>query len=342
MPGNIIQVKYLYVKKIILYMYYFVCCRPCIPYCIIKRSAKDIFFSYPLPAEGGQMKKTTKKAVAILLCITALFAALTTSVSAAEAKERGFPQGSSDISVYMNGERVLKGRSVLINSTTYVALRDFGNLVGGGEVSWDQRTRTAYIKKDGRTVSATASSYYIYADGRYFFTVEPILIIDDSMYVPIRPIAEAFGVEVGWDGATRSVTLKKTGKLPVSGSRFYDSSDLYWLARIISAEAKGEPFIGQIAVGNVVLNRVKSSAYPNTVYGVIFDKRGGTQFSPVSFGTIYQEPTASSVIAAKICLEGYTVSEDILFFMNPRIATSNWISKNRKFEFRIANHDFYS
>ena len=91
-----------------------------------------------------------------------------------------------------------------------------------------------------------------------------------------------------------------------------------------------------------MLNRRASAAYPNTVYGVIFDKRGGTQFSPVSFGTIYQKPTASSIIAAKICLEGYSISEEILFFMNPRIATNNWIAKNRTFEFRIGNHDFYS
>ena len=124
-------------------------------------------------------------------------------------------------------------------------------------------------------------------------------------------------------------------------SEYYDSTDLYWLSRIISAEAKGEPFAGQIAVGNVVLNRVRSRSYPNTIYGVIFDRKHGTQFSPVSLGTIYREPSASSILAAKMCLEGYTLSEDILFFMNPRIATSNWISKNRPFAFRIGNHDFY-
>ena len=99
--------------------------------------------------------------------------------------------------------------------------------------------------------------------------------------------------------------------------------------------------LGQIAVGNVVLNRVRSKSYPNTIYGVIFDRKNGTQFSPVALGTIYQKPTASAVIAAKICLEGYTLSNDILFFMNPRIATNNWISKNRPYAFTIGNHRFY-
>ena len=121
----------------------------------------------------------------------------------------------------------------------------------------------------------------------------------------------------------------------------YDADEVYWLSRIISAEAKGEPMKGQIAVGNVVLNRVRSSAYPNTIYGVIFDRKHGTQFSPVSFGTIYQKPTASAEIAAKICLEGYSLSEDILFFLNPRASTNFWIVKNRPFAFTIGNHDFY-
>ena len=125
------------------------------------------------------------------------------------------------------------------------------------------------------------------------------------------------------------------------GSRFYDQTDLYWLSRIISAEAKGEPFAGKIAVGNVVINRMRSKSYPDSIYGVIFDRKHGTQFSPVSYGTIYNTPTAESVLAAKICLEGYTLSDEILFFVNPRYATSSWISKSRPFVFRIGGHWFY-
>ena len=75
---------------------------------------------------------------------------------------------------------------------------------------------------------------------------------------------------------------------------------------------------------------------------MIFDRKHGTQFSPVAFGTIYQTPTASSIIAAKICLEGYSLSNDILFFVNPKLATSTWIERNRIYEFTIGNHHFYS
>lgn len=275
----------------------------------------------------------------MLLCVLAFCSVFTAGASAATASQAA---RYANVEVYMNEKRVLDGRAMLIDSVTYVPLRSFSELVGGGEVSWDAKSRTAYIKKDSRVVSATDGNYYINADGRYFYTAERIRIVNDTMYVPIRPIARAFGVEVGWNPAKRSVTLKKTGSIPISGSKYYNSDDLYWLSRIISSEAKGEGLRGQIAVGNVVLNRVRSKSYPNTIYGVIFDKKGGTQFSPVSFGTIYQAPTASSVIAAKICLEGYTLSDKVLFFMNPRTSTSNWISKNRTFEFRIGNHDFYS
>ena len=89
------------------------------------------------------------------------------------------------------------------------------------------------------------------------------------------------------------------------------------------------------------MNRVRHSAYPNTIYGVIFDRKNGTQFSPVAMGTIYNTPSQSSIIAAKICLDGYSVDTRILFFMNPKIATSNWISKNRPYAFTIGNHKFY-
>ena len=137
-----------------------------------------------------------------------------------------------------------------------------------------------------------------------------------------------------------NVTLKQAKSMVKSDSA-YNYEDLYWLSRIISAEAKGENFTGQIGVGTVVLNRVKSNQFPNTIKGVVFDKKYGTQFTPVSNGSIYNTPTESAVIAAKMCLDGYTLSNSVLYFVNPRIATSSWIQQNRKYAFRVGNHDFY-
>lgn len=232
---------------------------------------------------------------------------------------------------------------ILLDSVTYIPLRRFCDAMGGAQITWNAKTNTATATDStrGLQISATQGAKYIVANGRYFYAQTGIRNVGGTLYIPIRPLAKAYCLDVTWSDATRSVTLKSNGKKLVSGDSFYDADEVYWLSRIINAEAGGEPFDGKIAVGNVVLNRVESSQYPNTIYGVIFDRRYGTQFSPVSFGTIYRTPSEQSVIAAKICLEGYTLSEDILFFMNPRLSTSNWISKNRPYAFTIGNHDFY-
>lgn len=120
-----------------------------------------------------------------------------------------------------------------------------------------------------------------------------------------------------------------------------DSDAVYWLSRIISAESQGEPLEGKIAVGNVVLNRVKSSEFPNTIYGVIFDDRWGGQFEPVRNGTIYQTPTEESVEAAKLCLAGTNVVGDSLYFLAPALAQNFWIVENREYVTTIGCHEFY-
>ena len=288
------------------------------------------------------MRFNLKRTFALLLLILC-FASVAAPVTSAAMQNRiQFPTNASNVTIYSGNARVLEGNAAIIDSVTYVGLRAFCDLFGEYNISWNDRTKTASVKADGFSLTATSGDIYIYANGRYLYTVGAVKIIDDRICVPIRPLAKALGVSVDWDGATRSITLTKGNRNFAWADSYYNSDDLYWLSRIISAEAKGESLKGQIAVGNVVMNRVRSKSYPNTIYGVIFDRKNGTQFSPVALGTIYQTPTASSIIAAKICLEGYSLSTDILFFMNPRIATNNWISKNRPFAFAIGNHNFYT
>ena len=125
------------------------------------------------------------------------------------------------------------------------------------------------------------------------------------------------------------------------GDTFYDSDIVYWLSRIISAESRGEPFRGQIAVGNVVMNRTEDGSFPDTVYGVIFDRKYGTQFSPVATGSIYNDPTDSSVRAAKVVLEGVEVVDNALYFCADRVNKGSWMAKNREYIETIGNHVFY-
>ncbi|WP_207706864.1 cell wall hydrolase [Alkaliphilus pronyensis] len=135
----------------------------------------------------------------------------------------------------------------------------------------------------------------------------------------------------------------KTSEIEVTASRGETrADDIYWLSRIIHAEAQGEPYEGKVAVGNVILNRVKSSDFPNTIYGVIFDKQHGyTQFSPVIDGTVNNTPNNDSIKAAAAALNGEAPVGEVLYFLNPVKSTNFWIVENRRFYKTIGDHDFY-
>ncbi len=121
-----------------------------------------------------------------------------------------------------------------------------------------------------------------------------------------------------------------------------DADTLYWLSRIIHAEAGAESYEGKVAVGNVVLNRVDSSAFPNSVWGVIFDYyQGIPQFSPVADGTIYNTPSADSIKAAKAALAGERPVGAATYFFNPAKSAGSWIVQNKTYVKRIGNHVFY-
>jgi len=122
----------------------------------------------------------------------------------------------------------------------------------------------------------------------------------------------------------------------------YTATDLYWLARIIHAEAEAEPYAGKVAVGNVILNRVKSGSFPNTIKGVIFEYYEGIpQFSPVADGTIYNTPNADSISAAKAAFSGTNYIGSATYFFNPDKSEGTWIIQHKTFVKRIGNHVFY-
>ena len=285
-------------------------------------------------------RHTSRRWLCALIAALMLASVMTVGAFAASPAH---PKESVETDVYLDGIEILDGDCVIWRDTTFVPLRKFCNLFDGCSFSWDSKTNTATVKTaSGMTLIIQSGALYIWANGHYFYTVEAVQNWGGSLYVPIRPLARAFNATLAWNNSLRAVELQSSAGKPMVAWASYNEDDLYWLARIISAESKGEPLKGQIAVGNVVLNRVRHKSYPNTIYGVIFDRKHGTQFSPVSFGTIYNKPTESAIIAAKICLEGYSISNTALFFMNPRIATTNWISQNRPYAFTIGNHDFYN
>lgn len=122
------------------------------------------------------------------------------------------------------------------------------------------------------------------------------------------------------DGICGTATLSKIG-LP-TGKSSTASSDVDLLARIINGEARGESYTGQVAVGAVVLNRVKSPSFPNTIPGVIYQNGA---FTAVADGQIHAAVTQSCYNAARDALNGWDPTGGAVYYYNPATATSSWI-----------------
>ena len=238
------------------------------------------------------------------------------------------------------GAQTLSVGGVIINGTYYIPFRSAASAIAGSTYSYDSSTKTSTMRAPGLEIVAGNGCYVTYANGRALFNTTPNVIMSDGrLYIPATVFAKAVGMKV--DTSESKISLMGAYSPLLSADKFYRSDEVFWLARIIHAESRGEPLIGQIAVGNVVLNRVRSAYYPNTIYGVIFDRKYGVQFSPILDGTIYNTPSYNATLAAKICLEGYDVSDGALFFLNVKLATSSWIPQTRQYAFTIGNHDFY-
>lgn len=232
----------------------------------------------------------------------------------------------------------------LLDGVTYVPVRAISEALKCDEIEWHQETKNVVIKHNGTAISMFAGEKTAYINNKEVTVSGDVFIKNDRTYVPVRFISESLDADVLWDNSTYTVKILKDG-ITVPNEcikeRTYTDSDLYWMSRIIHAESAGEPNLGKIAVGNVVINRVKSSEYPNTVYDVIFDTNYGVQFQPVLNGTIYNTPTQSCIIAAKLALNGESVVNDSLFFLNENTAQNFWIVNNRTYLMTIGNHSFY-
>lgn len=106
------------------------------------------------------------------------------------------------------------------------------------------------------------------------------------------------------------------------GGSQYTSSDLYLMAKAIYAEGRGESYTGQVAIGAVIMNRVKSPQFPNTVAGVIYQKGA---FTAVDDGQINLEPNQTAYNAARDAMNGWDPTYGCLYYYNPAVATSAWI-----------------
>ena len=139
------------------------------------------------------------------------------------------------------------------------------------------------------------------------------------------------------DGIAGPATLKAMGIMnSTSSSNTTNNSNINLLAKVVYAEARGEPYSGQVAVAAVVLNRVASSKFPNTVAGVVYQAGA---FTSVDDGQINLSPDSTSKKAAQDATNGWDPTSGCIYYFNPNTATSSWIW-SRPQVIRIGKHIF--
>ena len=203
-----------------------------------------------------------------------------------------------------------------------------------------ERVEDAEGVLDTLAFTARVDDWYVEANGRYLFVDGGVREQDGQILVPIRVLARALNLSVAYDHDKQVVSLyskSNTGYI-VDGSDHYVEEDLYWLSRVIHAESGNQAMEGQIAVGNVVMNRVRSKLFPDTIHGVLAQKN---QFSTYKSGAIQEKtPGEDSIIAAKLVLDGAEVVPTALFF-NMKHLNNSYAARNREYVCTIGNHAFY-
>lgn len=174
--------------------------------------------------------------------------------------------------------------------------------------------------------------------GYYTGTVDGIFgksTYDAVVYFQKKNGLKADGVVGSSTAAAMGIQLSGAKQVTVSASGYSDN-EVRLLARLIHGEARGEPYIGKVAVGAVVLNRVRSSSFPNTITAVIYQPGA---FDAVSDGQINLTPDNDSLRAARDAMNGWDPSGGCLYYYNPSTATSSWIW-SRSIRLSIGKHNF--
>lgn len=237
------------------------------------------------------------------------------------------------ITLVVDGEPLTE--APVYENTTFAPLRAVvGALLPDAEVTWEEGR--AVVREGELTLTAKPGEAALLYNGKTLFTALPIRLEEGRTLVPVRSLCALLGAEVTWEPESDTVALTT-----LNNSIPYSDEDLYWLSHIISAEARGEPWEGQIAVGNVVLNRVAHPDFPDTVYDVIFDGRWGGQFEPIRNGTVYNEPDEECVRAAIACFKGANTAGGSLYFLAPHLTDNHWTMENRDYVTTIGTHWFY-
>lgn len=246
----------------------------------------------------------------------------------------------------------LPQKPFILDGISYAPIREISEALGA-KVIWDKSYNHVEIVKDDINLSFQIGETSCLLNNIYM-TMPISLIVNDKTMVPIRFLSEVFNFNVFWNDNLKTIIISSTSNIPTdeeleiliyshtkNNNQNYTKEDVYWLSRLVHAEARDESYEGKLAVANVIINRVKSNEFPNSIKSVIFDRNNGVQFVPTVNGEIYKSPSAESERAAIEALNGKNNAQNIFYFLNPKKSPYNWITKNRKYAFTIQNHNFY-
>ncbi len=181
---------------------------------------------------------------------------------------------------------------------------------------------------------------------RYFGQVVLLTGVLGMIGLVLNPISGASSystASTGYASAAAAQTASANGYQTGTPRIPYTEEDLDLLARLVSAEAKGEPYLGQVAAAAVTINRVLDPRFPDTLAEVIYQVEGGRyQYEPVMNGSIYEPATASARQAALEALHGHDPTNGALGFYNPdKVRPGNWV-RQWPIVARIGNHVFFT
>ena len=183
-------------------------------------------------------------------------------------------------------------------------------------ISFSQHAQAAVYKQGSSGSVVTRIQQVLKNAGYYTYTIDGIY--GSRTTAAVKKYQRAAGLAV--DGICGAKTLAAMGITVPAASA--DRNTRALLARLISAEARGEPYVGQVAVGAVVLNRVKHPSFPNTIPGVIYQSGA---FSCIADGQFNQPVAESAYRAADDALNGWDPTGGAIYYFNPNTATSAWI-----------------
>ena len=205
------------------------------------------------------------------------------------------------VPLYLDEEEA--GFCSVVEGEPYVSVADFCAVLGLDVQMIDQGSALS-MAMDGLMLTAHAGQTWFSCNERYLYAENGIRDIGGKLALPLESLVKCLGVTVSWDRVQWRVTVENSQPSPLkSGSAYYDETDLYWLSRFVYAMSGGQPLETQVAVASVCVNRLQSGAFSGqrNIYEVIFAKN---QFDVVTNGMIYTTPDETSVLAAKLALEG--------------------------------------